>query len=141
MPQVKPADRQMLPRLRSTLPRETQSQPDDSGRFPMHCGKTTKRILLAAILGCALHSLAQQPSGPRAIGSAEGHLTVTLTVVSSVGLVVGPDGEQRLIVANAADPKDNVSRLQPVVAATLTPDAEKRGPSAPRKKKKAVDHR
>jgi hypothetical protein len=136
---VKPADRQMLPRPVNPSPGDAIPVVG-SRQFCMHRGKITKRILLAALV-CSLHAFAQQPSGPRVIGSAEGHLIVTLTVVSSVRLVVGPDGEQRLIVANAADPKDNVSRLQPVVAATLTPDAAKRGPSATRKKKKTVDHR
>ncbi|HEY2392482.1 MAG TPA: hypothetical protein VGK22_15005 [Candidatus Angelobacter sp.] len=65
-------------------------------------------------------------------GGAEGHLTVTATVVSSVGLVVGPDGEQRLVVANAVDPRDNVSRLQPVVMVKLIPVAD----AAPQAKKK-----
>jgi len=65
-------------------------------------------------------------------GGDEGRLTVTATVVSSVGLVVGPDGEQRLVVANAVDPRDNVSRLQPVVMVKLTPVAD----AAPKTKKK-----
>jgi hypothetical protein len=53
-------------------------------------------------------------------GSAQGNLTVTATVVASVGVVIGPDGEQRLIFANAADPSDNVSRLQAVRTVALT---------------------
>jgi len=44
--------------------------------------------------------------------SAQGALTVTATVVSSAGVEVGPDGEQRIVVANAVDPRDNVSRLR-----------------------------
>jgi hypothetical protein len=59
---------------------------------------------------------------------------VTATVVSSVGLVVSPDGEQQIIVANAADPRDNVSRMQPVVAVQLTPVASG-GKKKPAKKK------
>ena len=43
---------------------------------------------------------------------AQGSLTVTLTVVSSVGVVTGSDGRQRVVVANAAAPSDNVSSLQ-----------------------------
>jgi len=55
-------------------------------------------------------------------------------------LVVDPDGEQRMIVANAVDPKDNVSRLQPVVAVALRP-VEKDDPYTLRKKKRPADHR
>lgn len=33
--------------------------------------------------------------------SAQGTLTVTATVVCSVGIVIGPNGEQVLVVANA----------------------------------------
>jgi hypothetical protein len=47
-----------------------------------------------------------------ATGQAQGSLAVTLTVVSSVGLVTGPDGRQRVVVANAAAASDNVSSLQ-----------------------------
>ncbi|MGC2697912.1 MAG: hypothetical protein WA738_19165 [Candidatus Angelobacter sp.] len=43
--------------------------------------------------------------------SSRGDLSVTATVVASVGLEIGPDGKQRLVVANASDPRDNVSRL------------------------------
>src|SRR5262249_59503397 len=45
---------------------------------------------------------------------AQGTLTVTATVVSSVGVEVGPEGEQRIVVANAVDPRDNVSGLRVV---------------------------
>ena len=63
-------------------------------------------------------------------------MTVTATVVSSVGLVVGPDGEQHMIVANASDPRDNVSRLQPVVTVKLTPVADRENPKPKTIKKK-----
>jgi hypothetical protein len=107
----------------------------------MRFGKFIFKILPAGVLLLgSLQARAQQPLSTRAGGSAEGRLTVTLTVVSSVGLVAGPDGEQRLIIANAVDPKDNVSRLQPVVAVALKPIADG-DPHVPRKKKKAADHR
>lgn len=51
---------------------------------------------------------------PAARGSAEGQLTVTLTVVPSVGVVMDENGQPKLIVANAADPADNVSALNVV---------------------------
>ena len=37
---------------------------------------------------------------------------MTLTVVPSVGLVTGPDGQQRVVVANAVAASDNVSSLR-----------------------------
>lgn len=57
-------------------------------------------------------------------GSAQGTLTVTLTVVASVGVIIGPDGEQKLIIANAADPADKIAYLQPL--ATPAPPAPTR---------------
>jgi hypothetical protein len=89
------------------------------------------------LLLCSLCTSGQQlhpsPGAARAgiVGGAEGSLTVTLTVVSSVGLVVGPDGEQRLVVANAADPRDNISRLD-TIAVKLTPVTD----AVPKVKKK-----
>jgi len=35
--------------------------------------------------------------------SGNGELRVTVTVVSSVGIIFGPDGEERVVVANAPD--------------------------------------
>jgi hypothetical protein len=43
--------------------------------------------------------------------SSEGKLTVTATVVTSVSLVTDADGTQRILIANAPDPADNVSTL------------------------------
>jgi len=43
--------------------------------------------------------------------SSEGKLTVSATVVTSVSLVIDPHGAQKIVVANAADPRDNVSTL------------------------------
>jgi|SRR6478672_12505300 hypothetical protein len=109
----------------------------------MYGGKVIVRIFFAAALACSLAAFAQQPASPKAGGSAggsaEGQLSVTLTVVSSVGFVMGPDGEQRMIVTNAADPKDNVSRLKPVIAVALRP-VEKHQ-HALRKKKRSAEHR
>lgn len=69
-------------------------------------------------LQAAAQQLNQGYGSPQA---AQGELTVTATVVSSVGLMIGEDGEERITLANAADAKDNVSRLQPVVVVPLTP--------------------
>lgn len=89
----------------------------------MRLGRVTFRIAAAGIFLCCLQAFAQQHGIRSTSNGAEGHLMVTATVVSSVGLVVSPDGEQQIVVANAADPRDNVSRLQPVVAVLLTPVA------------------
>jgi hypothetical protein len=64
----------------------------------------------ANAFGQQVQSRTQKPGG-----SAEGTLTVTATVVSSSGLVIGPDGQLRVIVANAADPKDTPSHLPEAV--------------------------
>ncbi|HLZ00007.1 MAG TPA: hypothetical protein VKT33_13180 [Candidatus Angelobacter sp.] len=56
--------------------------------------------------------------------STQGQLTVTATVVASVGLVTGPDGIQRIVVANSPDPADNASRLTPVVLHTSASDKQ-----------------
>ncbi len=99
-------------------------------------GKFLIRMLSAGLLLCGLHAFAQQSILSSAKGGAEGRLTVTATIVSSVGLVVGPDGEQRMIVANAVDPRDNVSRFQPVVTVQMTPMMAARENRKPAKTKK-----
>lgn len=72
----------------------------------------------------------------RPAGSAEGSLAVAATVVSSAGLVIGPDGRQRLIVANsAAGPADNGSYLQVVKDGQRAPAADGKAVSAPPKPK------
>jgi hypothetical protein len=60
--------------------------------------------------------------------AAEGKLTVTATVETSVGLVFGADGEARLVVANAPIKSDNVSTLRPVKERKSS-DAPARGTS------------
>ena len=68
-----------------------------------------------------LCAFAQKPLSSTRAGSAEGQLTVVLTVVSSTGIVIAPDGGQHLFIANAADPADNVSKLENIRIVTLTP--------------------
>ena len=72
----------------------------------------TLLILLAIAFNAAS---AQSRPGP-AGRSAQGALTVTVVVESSVGLVAGPDGRQQLIVANAPDTRETFSRQEPAVA-------------------------
>jgi hypothetical protein len=45
-------------------------------------------------------------------GPAQGELTVTITVVASVGIIMDEQGQPKVIVANAADRRDNVSFLE-----------------------------
>jgi hypothetical protein len=68
-------------------------------------------------IACAAASLLGPAGGRAQTGarpSAQGTLTVTAMVVSSVGVEISPDGEQRIVVANAVDPRDNVSGLRRV---------------------------
>jgi hypothetical protein len=80
-------------------------------------------LLLFSILLWQASAHAQQAAGGGAHAGAQGTLAVTATVVASVGVAIGPDGEQHVFIANAPDPADNVSRLQPVVMVQLTPAA------------------
>ena len=107
----------------------------------MGFGGFSFRVLAVVALFCGVQAFAQQPIFSSARGGAEGRLTVTATIVSSVGLVAGPDGEQRIIVANAVDPKDNVSRLQRVVTVQMAPVAAARENQKPTKAKKPADQR
>jgi hypothetical protein len=101
----------------------------------MKRGRHIITVLLAAIALPALVaaqtrslSLSALPDRP---GTAQGQLTVTLTVVSSVGVVMDASGQPKLIVANAPDPADNVSALNKVrLANTL------QAPQKQQKKKK-----
>jgi len=43
--------------------------------------------------------------------NSEGTLVVTATVVTSVSAIIYADGTQRIVIANASDPADNVSTL------------------------------
>jgi hypothetical protein len=74
-------------------------------------------IVLFLGLTCCAMAAAQTrgiaaKQGPLHGNSAQGQLTVEVTVVASVGLVAGPDGVLRLVVANAPDAADNVSSLR-----------------------------
>jgi hypothetical protein len=107
-----------------------------------YCGARAFEAFLAALLVlCCVNAHAQPPdmSGASAPGTPEGAhgaLTVTATVVTSVALVIGPDGEQRIILANAPDPADNVSRVQPVIVVQLTPVTDSKTDTPPKERKK-----
>lgn len=89
-------------------------------------------ILLLAAMVCAppAHAQAKNPlvsGSPARPGAAQGELTVTLTIVPSVGVVLDESGQPKLIVANAPDPADNVSTLR------MLPAVEKKKDNKPRK--------
>lgn len=63
-----------------------------------HAGVTVIFLLCMVVLGSTQTAAAPQGAAPQ-----RGELTVTATVVSSVGVMIGPNGEQILIVANAPD--------------------------------------
>src|SRR6185312_3376527 len=75
-------------------------------------------VLLAGVVffiwvNASAQQLQKRPQRPA--GNPEGSLAVTATVVSSTGWVIGPDGQQHLIVANApAGSGDKGPRLQTV---------------------------
>ncbi|HLW53095.1 MAG TPA: hypothetical protein VKW06_09650 [Candidatus Angelobacter sp.] len=86
-------------------------------------------LVLVVLAYCAPGSAQRTNIASLAHGaSAQGQLTVTLTVVASTGIVIDAAGEPRLIMANAAAEGDNVSRLQSshsiVVKKTLQPSRE-----------------
>ena len=58
----------------------------------------------ALLLIFAVFILLTRSSASAAVKSGgNGELRVTVTVVSSVGIMIGPNGEQRVVVANAPD--------------------------------------
>jgi len=75
----------------------------------------TLGILILLVIAASVAAPAQ--SRPVQVGrSAQGSLTVTIVIESSVGLVTSPDGRQQLMVANAPDPRETFSRQAPAVA-------------------------
>jgi hypothetical protein len=64
------------------------------------------------IVVLSVYASAQKAPSSVHSGSAEGELTVTMTVVASVGIVMDDQGQPKVIVANAADSGDNVSFLE-----------------------------
>ncbi|HET9364690.1 MAG TPA: hypothetical protein VFP71_06805 [Candidatus Angelobacter sp.] len=96
-------------------------------------------VLLAGIiffiwLNAPAQQIQKRPQRPA--GNPEGSLAVTATVVSSTGLVIGPDGQQHLIVANApVGPTDKESRLQTVEDVERVPVTDGKPVSEPPKPK------
>jgi hypothetical protein len=135
-----PADRQLLPDWETYSP-QVQSQLLVAKTLVMRRLKHLRSLWPLGMALFCLSAFAQTPlSSSRVSGSAEGQLTVTLTVVSSTGIVIGPDGEQHVFIANAADPADNVSRLESVRMVTLTPVSDQSPNVKPQKTGKKSKH-
>ena len=69
---------------------------------------------LVALAGLST-ATAQRRSGPAAPltqSNVQGNLTVTMLVTSSVGIIMGTNGQPQLVSANIIDAADNVSRIQ-----------------------------
>jgi hypothetical protein len=52
-------------------------------------------------------------SGYSQSASGQASLTVTVTIDSSVGLFIQPDGQEQVVVANTSDPKHSFSPVLP----------------------------
>jgi hypothetical protein len=72
----------------------------------------TKFAAVFSIIVISVYASAQKAPSSVHSGPAEGELTVTMTVVASVGIVMDDQGQPKVIVANAADRSDNVSFLE-----------------------------
>jgi hypothetical protein len=75
-------------------------------------------ITFLAVLACCspINAQSRGVAGsaiPNHPGSTQGQLTVTITIVPSVGVVVGADGQPKVVCANCTDPRDNTSSLAP----------------------------
>lgn len=76
-------------------------------------------LALVFCISLAPRADAQQRGQPATAGSldgksAQGTLTVTATVVPSVGIVIGPNGEQVIVVANAPAEDNILAAMQTV---------------------------
>ena len=66
--------------------------------------------------------------------AANGTLAVTASVQTSVALVTESDGSQRIVIANATDPRDNVSRIEPAKQHPVNGQPESKTSNQRRKK-------
>jgi hypothetical protein len=80
--------------------------------------KTWRLIFVFILVFLSMPAVAQSNGK----GSAEGTLSVTATLVASATLTFGPDGKQEIVIANAPDSRDNVSRLSPMKKLTNNGD-------------------
>src|ERR1044071_9171842 len=81
--------------------------------------------ILSVVLMLPFTAVMAQSNGK---GSAEGTLAVTATVAASTTMIIEADGQPRLIIVNATDCRDNVSRFVPIVNRTTNPAKSTDGP-------------
>lgn len=87
--------------------------------------RSFRASILSVVLMLPFTAVMAQSNGK---GSAEGTLAVTATVVASTTMIIEADGQPRLIIVNATDFRDNVSRFVPIVNRTTKPDKSTNGP-------------
>jgi hypothetical protein len=86
--------------------------------------RSFRSSILSVVLMLPFTAVMAQSNGK---GSAEGTLAVTATVVASTTMIIEADGQPRLIIVNATDFRDNVSRFVPMVNRTTKPDKSTNG--------------
>jgi hypothetical protein len=88
------------------------------------------KVGLVFILVFSICSIGQsQIQNGESGASARGSLTVTATVAPSVWLVMEPDGEQNIVVANTPDPRESFSRASTKTSKKSTRLAKKQNSS------------
>lgn len=70
-------------------------------------------MLLPIALMPVLFGLAATPIAQRQSSGVEGSLVVTATIVSSVAIVIDPDGAPLRVIANSTDSPETFVRLVP----------------------------
>jgi hypothetical protein len=80
--------------------------------------RSFRSSILSVVLMLPFTSVMAQSNGK---GSAEGTLAVTATVVASTTMIMEADGQPRLMIVNATDSRDNVSRFVRIVNRTNKP--------------------
>src|SRR5579859_3488815 len=88
--------------------------------------RSLRSSILSVVLMLPFTAVMAQSNGK---GSAEGTLAVTATVVASTSMIIEADGQPRLIIVNATDFRDNVSRFVPIVNRTTKTDKSTNGPT------------
>jgi hypothetical protein len=98
-------------------------------------GSKTMLATFVLILALLSNLAMAQMSGK---GSGEGKLIVTATVAASASLTVEPDGQMRMVIANAPAPGDAVSRFVPLKSSTGQPDKQSGKPKEKAKRCKST---
>ncbi|HEY7402477.1 MAG TPA: hypothetical protein VIB39_03070 [Candidatus Angelobacter sp.] len=104
---------------------------DTAGDPHMRKGRFKVAMFLASfvLVGQTAASAQQTQQHSQRPERAEGTVAVTATVVSSAGVVIGPDGQPHIIIANAVDPTGDALPV-PVVNVDLTGPPSDQKPEA-----------